>query len=50
MWYEWNVPPVELFFPVCPISGGLQQTLFVRNDRLFGKQLFYEYQNEKQHN
>ena len=40
MWYELNVPGFN--FSVCPISGGL----FARNDWLFGKQLFYEYQNE----
>ena len=34
------------FFFVCPISGGLQPTLFAQNDWLFGKQLFYEYHNE----
>ena len=51
MWSEWNVPPVELvFLSVCPISGGLRPTLFAQNDWLFRKQLFYEYQNEKQHN
>ena len=33
-----------------PNLGGFQRTLFARNDWLFGKQLFYEYQNEKQHN
>ena len=48
---EWNNLQVELvLFAVCPISGGLQPTLFARNDWLLGKQLFYEYQNEKQHN
>ena len=35
---------------VCSISGGLKPTLFARNDCLFGKELFYEYQNEKHHN
>ena len=50
MWSEWNIPPVELVFSACPISGGLQPTFFVRNDCLFRKQLFYEYQNEQQHN
>ena len=49
MWYKWNVPQVELFFSPCPISGGLQPTFFTRNVCLFGKQLFYEYQNEQQH-
>ena len=38
------------FFSVCPVSGGLQPTLFARNDWLYGKQLCYEFQNEKQHN
>ena len=32
------------------ISGGPKPTFFARNDSLFGKQLFYEYQNEQQHN
>ena len=39
VWYEWNVPPMELVFvSVSPISGGLQPTLFDGNDWLFGKQ------------
>ena len=38
------------FCSVCPISGGLKPTLFSRNDWLFGKQFFYEYQNEKHNN
>ena len=38
------------FISVCSISGGLEPNLFARNDLLFGKQLFYENQNEKQHN
>ena len=31
------------FCSVCPISGGLNPTLFARNNWLFSKQLFYEY-------
>ena len=50
LWSEWNVPPVELVFSAWPISGILQPTFFARNDCLFVKQLFYEYQNEQQHN
>ena len=38
------------FLSACPISGGLQPTFFARSDCLFNKQLFYEYQNEQQHN
>ena len=38
------------FCSVCPILGGLKQTLFARNDLLLDKQLFYEYKNEKHHN
>ena len=36
-----KIPQVELgfFFSVCPISGGLQPTLYDRNHWLFGKQL-----------
>ena len=37
------------FFTFCPNSDGLQQTLFSQYDLFFGKQLFYEYQNEQQH-
>ena len=50
MWSEWNVSTVELVFYLsarsCAVSGN-----FVCTKRLIiGKQLFYEYQNEKQHN
>ena len=38
------------FSSVSPISGGLKPILIAQNDWLFGKQLFYEYQNEKHHN
>ena len=51
----WNLSCLDVIWmkrssSVCPISGGLQPTFFARNDCLFGKQLFYEYQNEHQHN
>ena len=34
------------FCSVYPISGGLKPNVFARNDWLFGKQLFYEYQKK----
>ena len=49
MWYEWNVPPVDLGFSVYPIPGGVKPILYARNDCLFDKQFFYDYQNDEQH-
>ena len=42
--YERNFPPEKFFFFLFrPISGGIQPTLFARNDLLFSKKLFYRY-------
>ena len=52
MWFERNFPPVELVFFFCLPEFGRSPANFVCTKRLimvFGRQLFYEYQNEKQH-
>ena len=51
-WYDLNETFLHwsYFLFVGPISDRLQPTFFARNDWLFGKQLFYDYQDEKHHN
>ena len=49
MWYEWRVPRVDLVCFGFVRFRVVSSQPFARNDWLFGKQLFYEYQNDEQH-